>query len=112
MKAIIWRPRKESEMKKIWRIKHVPTGFYYCPVRRINSKCKNQCGIGHTQLVRSNLSKTGKIYARRPSLKKLHLGHCSHLTNYPVDSSGVFSHIATIAVIPFSNTDWTIEEWR
>lgn len=39
-----------------YRIKHNPTGMYCCPVRKV----RNPAGSG---FVKSNLSKTGKIYA-------------------------------------------------
>lgn len=46
---------------KVYRIKHIPTGLYFCPARKI----KNEAGW----YAKSNLSKKGKIYHNKPSLK-------------------------------------------
>ena len=48
-------------MPKLYRIRHKETGLYFCPSRRIyNKKYKGY--------VKSNLSKSGKIYHSKPSV--------------------------------------------
>ena len=50
-----------------YRIKHKPTGLYYCPARSI------KCTMSEF-FVKSNLSAKGKVYLGKPSLK--HIGNC------------------------------------
>jgi hypothetical protein len=45
-----------------YRIKHLPTGLYFCPSRHI------KVGDGY---VKSNLSRTGKAYLKKPTLRFL-----------------------------------------
>jgi len=45
---------------KLYRIKHKPTGLFYCPVR----------GFGENK---TNLSKNGKVYTKRPTFS--HMSH-------------------------------------
>lgn len=53
---------------KVYRIKHLPTGLYYCPSREIRLK-----SVKYSYYVKSNLSKKGKFYPKKPTLKWL--GH-------------------------------------
>lgn len=55
---------------KIWKILHKPSGLWFCPSRTIKV---------HDVYVKSNLSKTGKVYTKRPSLNYLGGGVYSHL---------------------------------
>lgn len=58
---------------RVYRLKHIPTGLYYIPNRRIRVKHPedNKCWI----YVESNLSKKGKIYHKVPSLKWFNYYH-------------------------------------
>lgn len=83
-------------MIKAWRMRHLPTGLFYIPSRRIRNP-KHISGQGYIEgnhyMYFSNLSKTGKIYPRKPSL--------AHLL-------GTFYHEGEIlAVVP---SEWSIEE--
>lgn len=46
-----------------YRIKHLPSGQYYCPTRWVAVK-----GMGYQK---SNLSPVGKVYPKKPTLKWL-----------------------------------------
>lgn len=86
---------------KCYRIRHKPTGLYFCPSREIKCKLGNY--------VKSNLSARGKIYHSKPSLKWL-------------DKGGIYSHIHIKEVegytgtrgknvlLPFFEFEWEIEE--
>lgn len=51
----------------LYRIKHLPTGLYFIPSRLIKIKT----GYDSYDYQKSNLSKTGKVYTRKPSLAYL-----------------------------------------
>ena len=53
---------------KVYRIKHLPTGLYYCPSRQVSVKPPTG---GYSRWVKSNLSTKGKLYPRKPSLKNI-----------------------------------------
>jgi hypothetical protein len=48
----------------VYRIKHIPTGMYYCPSREIQVATAD----GRRRYVKSNLSRNGKLYNKKPSL--------------------------------------------
>lgn len=56
-----------------YRIFHIPTGLYYIPSRRIKAP-----GWPNSY-IKSNLSKTGKSYTRKPSLKMLGRSIYNHI---------------------------------
>ena len=56
---------------KVYRIKHIPTGMFFVPSRHITSTWKKYCKGGSFCRVKSNLSKPGKLYTRRPTIKHL-----------------------------------------
>lgn len=62
-------------MIKAWKIKHLPTGLFFCPSRRISIRFRD----GSEMYVKSNLSKTGKTYIKQPTLKHLSAGIYNHL---------------------------------
>lgn len=47
-----------------YKIRHNPTGMFYCPSRHVKKDFD-----GKTKYVKSNLSTKGKIYEDKPSLK-------------------------------------------
>lgn len=57
-------------MTNTYRIKHLPTGLYFTPSRHI------KVGDGY---VKSNLSRTGKLYLRKPTLRFLDGTFYNHL---------------------------------
>jgi hypothetical protein len=48
----------------VYRMKHLPTGLYYCPSREIQVETDKG-----RKYVKSNLSKKGKVYVNKPSVK-------------------------------------------
>ncbi len=90
-------------MIKAWRIKHIPTGLYYTPCRKI------KCEYGN--YIKSNLSKTGKAYiGRRPTLKQIgyfirtHLNPNTKTHNYDNKELGKTTNMKVRA------DEWEIEE--
>lgn len=88
-----------------YRILHKPTGLYYCPSREIKVKLIDHRGETTERYVKSNLSKTGKAYVKRPTIK--HIG------------SDIYTHLITHAsqlgaykscVIPVLPEHWEIVE--
>ena len=49
---------------RLYRIKHKPTGLFYCPVRGFGSR-------------KTNLSKNGKVYTKKPTF-----AHMTHGFNF------------------------------
>ena len=47
----------------MYRLKHHPSGLYFCPARKILAP-----GGKYFDYIKSNLSQTGKVYHRRPSI--------------------------------------------
>lgn len=96
---------------KVYRIKHLPTGLYYRPASQAKITFPGdtyECG-GKTYprpyYVKTNLSKKGKVYSPKPSLKWIgdriysHMVPCkSALTRY------------NEYMIPAPESDWLIEE--
>lgn len=54
-------------MIKAWKILHKPTGLYYNPTRHKKLKLSN----GRSRYFKTNLTKNGKTYSQKPSLKHL-----------------------------------------
>lgn len=88
-----------------YRILHKPTGLFYCPSREIKVSIDDEHGNPIERRVKSNLSKTGKAYARKPSLK--HIG------------STIYTHLVTrtdqlnnrkYCVVPVIDEQWEIQE--
>lgn len=88
-----------------YRILHKPTGLFYCPSREIKVRIDDQHGRLTERYVKSNLSKTGKAYARKPSLKQI--------------GSTIYTHLVTredqlknrkYCVIPVAEDQWEIQE--
>ena len=58
----------------VYRFKHIPTGMYYRP----SSEVKITIG-GKSLYVKTNLSKKGKFYTSKPSLKWIDHGIYNHI---------------------------------
>jgi len=82
---------------KVYRIRHIPSGLYYCPARHV--KVPNQ----EYGWIKSNLSKTGKLYPRKPSLK--HIGRLYYNHLLATGEKGEKSPTA-----PFREEEWEIVE--
>lgn len=92
-------------MSKLYKIKHVPTGLYFCPSRKLKvllTTLTNHREI--TLMVKSNLSKTGKVYAKKPSIKLI---GSKIYTHYVSSENELRNGCKVITVSP---TDWIIEE--
>jgi len=97
-------------MPTVYRIKHLPTGMYFCPSREVKIKLTD--GSPYHQggfYVKSNLSKTGKTYLKRPSIKNVGSCYYSHLiTSIRELSNGLSNY----AMLPVVEGEWIIEEIR
>ena len=93
-------------MFTVWRIKHIPTGFYFMPSRSVRPQFADGVPMNqrHTMTVKSNLGKSGKTYLRRPSLRYVGNSFYSHFIE-PGDRVTVHRD----KVVPFSEADWTVE---
>jgi hypothetical protein len=67
-------------MPTIYRIKHIPSGLYFCPSRSIKVKLDGEIGIYQKmgRYIKSNLSPTGKTYVRRPSITQIGRHYYTH----------------------------------
>ena len=87
----------------VYRIKHLPSGFYFCPSREIQVKLAND--TRPSRYVKSNLSKPGKTYLKKPSLSYLGGGVYSHLIQHINQLDRYGNH-----VIKVNPDEWEIEE--
>lgn len=95
-------------MADVYRILHVPTGMYFCPSRDIRVKLADlpsYYGSG-TIAVKSNLSKTGKTYLKRPTIKQIGKSYYTHLFNSARDMAPG-THYCVRAVLA---DEWVVEE--
>lgn len=89
----------------MWRIKHIPTGMYYTPVRETTVDGWR---------VKTNLNKNGKVYHAKPSVK----ASCSHgFNNHLVVKrkpyaalDGHTAHYCNSTYQEYVPADWRIEE--
>ena len=88
---------------KAYKIKHIPSGLYFCPSRKI--RLPN--GVHKGKYVKSNLSKKGKIYIAMPSLKWVETIY-SHLIDFDVMSDWEIYRNKNL--IKTEEKDWLIEE--
>lgn len=86
-----------------YRLKHLPTGLYFIPSRSVRYAGPVPASGPCPWYVKSNLSRTGKLYARQPSLKKLGGSYCDHTK--PATLTGRYRS----QVYPVIETDWMIE---
>ena len=79
----------------VYRIKHIPTGMYFCPSRQIQVATMD----GRKRYVKSNLSRNGKLYNKMPTL--LYIG------------DRFYNHMASrgeTVTQEFHEAQWCIEE--
>lgn len=98
-------------MPTVYRIKHIPTGLYFCPSRKIKVKLSDvpswSISSGAHVYVKSNLSKTGKSYLRKPSVKSM-VG-----TRYYTHLITSYSQLGTYnkgLLLPVLDHEWMVEE--
>ena len=94
---------------KAYRMKHLPTGLYLRPSTEVKIKLDN----GATGFVKTNLSKVGKLYARRPTLAWLGESYYNHdLTRRHMNTIGVRSVYdgKRCMMFPVIADEWQIEE--
>jgi hypothetical protein len=104
---------------KAQRLKHLPTGLYFIPSRMIEIKIKRNDGIEVSTHVKSNLSKTGKVYVRGATLKFLEQGFYSHieaqkLMQIEANMKGInlFCGWRKRCLSKFVPDDWQIEDFN
>jgi len=86
----------------VYRLKHIPTGMYYCPSREIHITIN-----GEWHYIKSNLAKKGKVYTARPSFKWIENGFYNHLQFIGITSTDYYDRHK---LCPFIAIDWIIEE--
>lgn len=82
---------------KVYRIKHLPTGLFFVPSRLIQVDGK---------YAKSNLSKRGKLYTHKPTLRYLDDTYYDH-TKPPVVWNPVFPERFLYPVVL---SEWVVEE--
>ena len=95
-------------MPAVYRIRHLPTGMYFCPSREVRVKLPDlpsYYGSGSVA-IKSNLSSTGKTYLKRPSIKQIGQYYYTHLVQSfkEIDSSGPYR------MLPVEPQEWVVEE--
>jgi len=92
---------------KVYRIKHIPTGLYFRPSRKIY--VKHEC-YEWSWPTRSNLSKVGKVYAQKPSPGRyMKDGFWNHTNLRIVEGAWNRKHPEATKE-SYNPSDWAIEE--
>jgi len=81
----------------MWRIRHKPTGLYYCPCYQIHVR-------GAGSKTKTNLSVEGKRYVSKPTLKKMGDEIYTHI----VGMGGPNGECVWYNTCPIVETDWEI----
>lgn len=90
-----------------YRMKHIPSGLYYCPSRVMRTVVTDSSG-NPTKRIRwgkSNLSKKGKAYLSKPSFKWIGGNFYDHRI-----PRTIFDTRRKDKTSPFIPADWIIEE--
>jgi hypothetical protein len=94
----------------MYKILHKPTGLYFCPTREVKAKwTRPEDGRTFSNYVKSNLSKTGKVYTKRPTLKYIREGAWTHLSPQPNIYDVAYPWLQA-GMIPFFESEWEIVE--
>jgi hypothetical protein len=98
-------------MPTVYRIKHLPSGMYFCHSRNVRVKLSDDSSVYELipRYIKSNLSKDGKAYTRRPSLKQIGTHYYTHhLVNSAKDlDHGIIGEYKMLEVVL---DEWIIEE--
>ncbi len=106
VKKSYWKLKEKNV--KVYRIKHIPTGLYYRPARQIQLPLPDR-KWGFPS--KSNLSKDGKIYTKRPPIEKwLKNGIWNHKNVRLIEHWPGKSMRPASTKEPFDPNDWEIEE--
>jgi len=94
---------------KVYKLKHLPTGMYFIPSREIkitHPTDKNSYGY-----VKSNLSKVGKVYLKKPSFAYIKYGFYNPaiIRWIPRDGTGAYPINAVFS--QYIPSEWVIEEF-
>lgn len=95
-------------MPTVYRIRHVPTGMYFCPSREIRVKLSDMPSYygGGVLYVKSNLSKAGKTYLKRPTIRQIGKYYYTHL----ISSFKEIHRSNNYCMLPVLENEWVIEE--
>ena len=94
----------------MYKLLHKPTGLYFCPSREVKGHwTRPDDGREFSNYVKSNLSKTGKVYHNRPSFKYIGNGFHSHLNVMPDVKTAVYPWLHSV-ICPFIENEWEIVE--
>ena len=97
----------------MFRLKHIPSGFYFCPVREVKIHwIRPEDGREDYKFVKTNLSKNGKVYHKRPSFNYIGKEFYNHLhTQHKAATAYQISyHWLNVSVTPYIESEWEIEE--
>lgn len=95
-------------MTTVYRILHVPTGLFFCPSREVRVKLSGGRICQQADwYVKSNLSKTGKAYVKKPSLTYVGRNYYTHLIT-SVNQLNAYGVVA--CVLPVLESEWQIQE--
>jgi hypothetical protein len=96
-------------MPVVYRIKHIPTGMYFCPSREVKVKLDGDSSYYEKsgRHIKSNLSKTGKSYLKKPTIKQIGSHYYTHLITGVRQLSNGMGNYAMLPVLP---NEWVIEE--
>jgi hypothetical protein len=81
---------------KIYRLKHIPTGLYFCPTKTKFIKDNRIGQISAKRMVKTNLDPVGKVYTRKP-------------TSLWLDCS-IWNHLEPNGLRTTDPNDWEVEE--
>lgn len=95
-------------MNAFYRIKHLPTGMYFCPSREVKIKLVDDYPYYEKsgRYIKSNLSTTGKAYVKKPTLKQIGSHYYTHL----IHSTKQLNGIGNCCMLPVIEVEWVIEE--
>lgn len=89
---------------KVYRMKHIPTGLYFCNARDISVKKG-----AYPNKVKSQLSEKGKVFSHKPNFRYLGGSVCTH-TEVKWEKDHWDRDTPHSTYIPFVESEWIIEE--
>lgn len=93
----------------VYRLKHVPTGLYFCPSRFVRIKSSDKkIEIS----VKSNLSKKGRMYTHKPSFRWIgdkYYNHMAYTDKEIAEYRHGLSRITANKLVPFVESEWVVE---
>jgi hypothetical protein len=94
-------------MPSVYRLKHLPTGLYFCPSRELKVKILDHPDVQYRNgiYIKSNLSTTGKSYIKKPSFKNIGSNFYTHIITSYTQLNG-----RKYLLLPFIDHEWIIDE--